>query len=417
MSSPLYVHMKHIGKRIRLMRLEKNVTLKDLGNAVGIHFTHLGKIERGLVVPNEEIIIKIENFFNVKFEENIAVDNKIENLFFEFLDTLFFRRENFSYFEEEIAKNQFESKLNPNYFKILIIEYVIFVLTEKCESCNKYERLIEQAVEKSTIYEQIYYEYKSIRLYQKQRIESAFECLHNSCLFIDYPKIYAMITYHSSILYKELKHFEEAKSCIERAKSIFVKFGAYKQAVYCDIQIASIYRRTGRIDLAIDVGNTCINAFEFVNIEEHGKLRIIKNQCWTYILMKDYQKCLSLANLWVTSSLNNGELVLYMIWSHFKLNQTMKARAMIYENLHLKENSYFKSRFLLIRDLVDLENRTPTKELVKSAIRVYESFCVEKSYELIAFYLDIVIDLLIRRDDRDSLILYLKIKSKNDHPK
>lgn len=33
------------------------------------------------------------------------------------------------------------------------------------------------------------------------------------------------------------------------------------------------------------------------------------------------------------------------------------------------------------------------------------------------FYLDIVIDLLIHREDKESLIYYLKIKANNDRPK
>lgn len=399
------------------MRLEKNMTLKDLGNAIGVHFTHLGKIERELELPNDEIIMKIEHVLNVKFEENIELDQKIENLFFKFLDSLFFRREDFNYFKDEIAKNQFEYKLNPNYFKILIIEYVIFVLTENYESCHPYERMIEQSIEKSTLYEQIYYEYKSIFFYQKQNIESAFECLHNGCLFINHPKIYAMVTYHSSILYKELTQFEEANSCIDRAKSIFVKYGAYKQATYCDMQIASIYRRMGRVDLAIVTRNTCINALEFVRVEDQGKLQIIKNQCWATILLEDFHKCLALINQWEGCLSKSEDLVLCTIWSHYKLHQFIKARTVIYENLHLKENDDYKFRFLLLRNLVDLENRRPTKELVKSAIQVYDLFCMKKSYELMEFYLDIVIDLLIHREDKESLIYYLKIKANNDRPK
>lgn len=48
-----------IGRRIKRIRVEKNLTQKELASKVGIDFTYIGKIERGEQLPSLKILLKI----------------------------------------------------------------------------------------------------------------------------------------------------------------------------------------------------------------------------------------------------------------------------------------------------------------------------------------------------------------------
>ncbi len=56
--------MKQIGNRIKELRKEKGMTLKDLGDAINFNYSNLSKIERGDRKPTLELLESLADFFN-----------------------------------------------------------------------------------------------------------------------------------------------------------------------------------------------------------------------------------------------------------------------------------------------------------------------------------------------------------------
>jgi ribosome-binding protein aMBF1 (putative translation factor) len=54
----------HISEQVKLARLEKHVSQKDLANKVGLTRLDIEKIEGGQVVPTRDILFKIEQVLN-----------------------------------------------------------------------------------------------------------------------------------------------------------------------------------------------------------------------------------------------------------------------------------------------------------------------------------------------------------------
>jgi ribosome-binding protein aMBF1 (putative translation factor) len=54
----------HISEQVKLARLEKHVSQKDLANKVGLTRLDIEKIEGGQVVPTRDILYKIEQALN-----------------------------------------------------------------------------------------------------------------------------------------------------------------------------------------------------------------------------------------------------------------------------------------------------------------------------------------------------------------
>lgn len=72
--------------------------------------------------------------------------------------------------------------------------------------------------------------------------------------------------------------------------------------------------------------------------------------------------------------------------------------------------SDYKDRFKLFVLLLDQGIDKPTKKIINQAKKVYEDLASRQRYGNMYFYLDILIDLLDRANDKDELIHYLKIK-------
>ncbi|WP_216829053.1 helix-turn-helix domain-containing protein [Alkalihalobacterium elongatum] len=57
--------MKHIGERIKSLRLEQGLTLKELGEAIDFNYSNLSKIERGTRKPAIEVLESLSNYFDI----------------------------------------------------------------------------------------------------------------------------------------------------------------------------------------------------------------------------------------------------------------------------------------------------------------------------------------------------------------
>lgn len=54
-----------VGERLNKIRKEKNLTLRELGNAVGVSASHIGQIEKGVTNPSIELLAKLAEFLKV----------------------------------------------------------------------------------------------------------------------------------------------------------------------------------------------------------------------------------------------------------------------------------------------------------------------------------------------------------------
>lgn len=61
--------MKGFGKRIKTLRLEKELTQSELAKHLEISSTSIGSYEKEKRIPRDDLKIKIAKFFNVKVSD------------------------------------------------------------------------------------------------------------------------------------------------------------------------------------------------------------------------------------------------------------------------------------------------------------------------------------------------------------
>ncbi len=402
--------MNELGNKIKLWRNYRHLTLEQLNALTGIHYARLSKFERGVEIPNQQMLERIEIALDVKFDDLKIVDEEIEALIFDFIDTLFYMRMNFDYFIDIINEKREVYMINQNYYKINLIEYIISVLKSEIEVSNKLEKTLNSTVEPNTLYQQLYLEYKAVKMHSLRHFNEAFVYAEKALSISNYNKNTAMINFHYSLLHHDCGQYEDARKYLMQAKQMFLDGCSYKRAINCDIQMADIYTRIGCYKKAIELQIACLEVFHYMEVNDSMRALTLRNTAWVHILMTEYEKSLKILDEAEILEPKNGNLILYKIWCYYSLGRYDDARKIIDDNQYLHDVSIYKDRFKLFEYLVINGNQKPSKKLINKAKEVYENLAEKEVYENMYFYLDILIDLLDRANDKDELIHYLKIK-------
>ncbi len=402
--------MNELGNKIKLWRNYRHLTLEQLNALTGIHYARLSKFERGVEIPNQAMLERIEVALDVKFDDLKIVDDEIDKLIFDFIDTLFFLRLNFNDFKVVIVEKREIFMLNHEYYKIRLIEYIIAVLENKSAEADKIEKILDSTVEPNTLYEQLYLEYKAVKLHSLRKFDAAFSYIEKALCLSNYHKNTAMINFHLSLLHHGCGQYEEARKYLMIAKQMFVDGSSYKRAINCDVQMASIYSRIGHYDMALELQKSSLEVFKYMNTSKSTVALTLRNTAWVYILKQEYHEALNTLAEAERLEPTNGNLILYKIWCYNCLNEYDIANKIINENSRLCDIAEYKDRFKLFEYLVKLENQKPSKQVINHARKLYLKLAEEQRYANMYFYLDILINLLDRADDKDELIHYLKIK-------
>jgi DNA-binding XRE family transcriptional regulator len=63
-----------VHNRMSLLRMEQNVTRRELADALGVHYQTIGYLERGEYSPSLNLALRIAEFFNVPVETVFSLE-------------------------------------------------------------------------------------------------------------------------------------------------------------------------------------------------------------------------------------------------------------------------------------------------------------------------------------------------------
>jgi transcriptional regulator with XRE-family HTH domain len=56
---------REIGQKINKLRLKRNLTMKELGESLGVSHAHISKLESGINSPSVDLLEKMADYFNI----------------------------------------------------------------------------------------------------------------------------------------------------------------------------------------------------------------------------------------------------------------------------------------------------------------------------------------------------------------
>jgi transcriptional regulator with XRE-family HTH domain len=66
--------MTRLGAKVRALRRQRSLTLREVADVIGVHYTHLQKIEAGHKRPSTDVILKLASLFGVTADQLMRDD-------------------------------------------------------------------------------------------------------------------------------------------------------------------------------------------------------------------------------------------------------------------------------------------------------------------------------------------------------
>lgn len=70
--------MKRFGEKLRALREQRGLTLRQLSDLVEVGYSYISKMERGEKTPNVAMLVKIADFFEVSFDDLIRDERDLD---------------------------------------------------------------------------------------------------------------------------------------------------------------------------------------------------------------------------------------------------------------------------------------------------------------------------------------------------
>lgn len=72
---------KEIGEKIKYLRTRKGISMRELGDNLGVSHAHISKLESGINSPSVDLLEKLSEFFNIDVSYFFARKDEDEILF------------------------------------------------------------------------------------------------------------------------------------------------------------------------------------------------------------------------------------------------------------------------------------------------------------------------------------------------
>lgn len=76
-----YSLQKEIGEKIKKLRNRKGISMRELGDNLGVSHAHISKLESGINSPSVDLLEKLSDFFNIDLSYFFAKEDDDEILF------------------------------------------------------------------------------------------------------------------------------------------------------------------------------------------------------------------------------------------------------------------------------------------------------------------------------------------------
>lgn len=401
---------QNIVKDLRIIRKYRNLTLRELGDKTGIKYSRLGKFECGKEIPTDENIQKIGRALDVNVKEYLEISLKIDELFNEFLNSLFYYDNNNELYKSRILAGKKANIINYELGKAQLIEYIILVLEKDFEQAKSIENeLLEYFIDDFSC-ESILYQYKGLMYRMEKRYNDSILCFERAESESKNEKNEAMLYLHSSIAYKKIGNIAKAMQNIKSALKIFSEYGAVNRSTFCLVEYALLLKANYQYDLAISYFHRALRAMVVINCSDDVFARVYRNMCWTMILINDYKLALEYLEEAEAYDSKHGFTALYGIWCHYKLKNYEEAEKIIINNSHLIKDAGYANIYKLFDMLVKCRESIPSDSLINHAANIVNNMQDVESYERVNFYIDIILDLLNRNGNELGKIKYLNMK-------
>lgn len=397
----------YIGKKLRMIRKDQGLSLRELSEASGIDECQISQIECGIVLPSNEELKKMEEVLKIDFWESIQISESIDELCDDFLDALFYQAPNYEVFKVIISMGKNKHK---GYGKVQLIEYILLILEGELEKARQLENELFEYFKNDNEYEAILFQYKGLSYRLEKRYSEAITWFEKAESQRMNTKNRAMLMIHLSIAYSKTQRIIQAMQCVRSAREIFTEYGSIRWLWDCFVEYGSLLTSYKHYQEAIESFKIALRTMKMIDSKVNQKAKIYRNMCQTMICAQDYNAGLKYLNEAKLIEPKHPRTVLYGIWCNYKLKNYEEAENIIMNNTQLMKDVDHANIYELFSLLVKYEDNKPSNEMINLAGKIVNDLMDNKENELACFFIELVLDLLDRCGNELAKLNFLKMR-------
>lgn len=383
-----------------------NLSLRELSEKTGIHFSTLNKFENNKLNLSFEQKRRINEFF--KINENFYNEyGEIELLFNNLIKDICYDTVNYHFYENKL--NQFSQINSSKYYSCyLVMKFVISYMEGNIDDdfIFLYNTLINNLIHKNSVYD-IFYMYGALynRKLNKYDLTKKFFNKVNTTNKNKY--ILALYYYYSGSFYYRIGQIPKSINSNYIALALFKEMENVKRSCYTLISLGNAYLFLGMEVVSINSYYEAISLIETNNIKR--PIDLVKyNIGYAYIMLGQYDKALYILNEINTVQYMNQDYYFYLAWIYYKQGHHYKCKQYLNEVLKFKNNECsYKLAKILLADLNNNAHKRYRESLEKLyynqkkqsnytwlrfiAMELIEKYKEVKDYEKVSYWQDTLI--------------------------
>ena len=411
---PIYTENLNLtGAYFRHQRIIDGLSLTYVADAISMNKGFLSDLENGKRNFPDGTINQLNNFYNLKFDENQQLYDEACDILNEAFKALFFANQTE---ESDILKKAVENtniyENSSAYFVFKIIELHYHMRISNNNTQIEYIReLVESNLDALSL-ANISIFYCLLGIYYKRKSVSIFiaENYLNKSLELSSSnsKVYAYSLFQLISLCARTNRIALAYSYCEKARNIFNRLNNYTTLFYIDFSQCNCLISMGLYDFATAKLKELLSDINQSNKEHVPKIH--HSLAWCYLLNCQYSECIKYTNLAIENKDPSCDLCYFIPYSYYKQNEYLKC--LDYIESHLEYADDFYKPFL---QAISARIQKQNVDFEKNIILYYQSLLQNNVYEDIPLIQNFILDYYTETNNKDMMIkILIDIKSFND---
>ena len=411
---PIYTENLNLtGAYFRHQRIIDGLSLTYVADAISMNKGFLSDLENGKRNFPDGTINQLNNFYNLKFDENQQLYDEACDILNEAFKALFFANQTE---ESDILKKAIENtniyENSSAYFVFKIIELHYHMRISNNNTQIEYIReLVESNLDALSL-ANISIFYCLLGIYYKRKSVSIFiaENYLNKSLELSSSnsKVYAYSLFQLISLCARTNRIALAYSYCEKARNIFNRLNNYTTLFYIDFSQCNCLISMGLYDFATAKLKELLSDINQSNKEHVPKIH--HSLAWCYLLNCQYSECIKYTNLAIENKDPSCDLCYFIPYSYYKQNEYLKC--LDYIESHLEYADDFYKPFL---QAISARIQKQNVDFEKNIILYYQSLLQNNVYEDIPLIQNFILDYYTETNNKDMMIkILIDIKSFND---
>lgn len=278
-----------IGSVIRINRLVQNISLRELAIIIGIEYSQLSKIERGIESTNDFIMDSIFSSLDLDYESVKEFLKEDERYFNQLYKALLYRRSKNQIYELLEEYNQL-IKENCATIENVIINIMFRLLwgedLDKVKELLKVMREMDQSL--SQRYLQYYYQYVGYYYFLNGKIDKALEFIDKIKFGMMDRHTYGLMLYMKGLILARYSQYFESYEVLMESKKILDEYNNYIRSAFCSVSMANIYLLTEKYSQALEMYKDLLEVYDNLKLSNNDKALICDNMLLICILTEQF---------------------------------------------------------------------------------------------------------------------------------